>query len=284
MSPSNWTRLKRKWREGLDDLALSPCFHDDEDSENGCVTMKHSHTSQSSDFRSSPKRKVPLHNVLPEEFNLLDMNGAELKEGAPNFNEAFSLEQLRQRRLSTEFARVMAKIAEDLAGWPVEGDDEWSVPALMKRRLTCENIVECRQSREKDSIVVILDTSGSCLPQAKFYALIASAAVQAGDVDLYTAPNAGLNAEKTRLGWRKLEDGTWSFYRRTIIFFGDYDGGDTVIESSWDNKIYWFSSEGHRYPAMSLHPWCSYSLKQFYGKYYNCNSENDFFTLIKKIT
>jgi hypothetical protein len=212
------------------------------------------------------------------------MNGTELKEGAPNFKEAFYLEQLRQKRLSTVFARVLAKIAEDLAGWPVEGDDEWSVPALMKRRLTRENIAQCRQSREKESIVVILDTSGSCLPQAKFYAQIASAAVQAGDVELYTAPNAGLNAEKTRLGWRELENSSWTFYRRTIIFFGDYDGGDTVVESSWHNKIYWFSSEGHRYPSMILHPWCSYNIKHFNGKYYKCNRKNDFFTLIKKIT
>ena len=274
----------RTWREELEDFTLSRHFHAFVDVRNGYDLGNSRHATKSSDLQSHQKRKVPLQNALPEEFNLLEMSGADLKQGAPNFNEAFYLEHLRQKRLSTVFARIISKIAEDLAGCPVEGDDEWSVPALMKRHLTRENISHCRQSREKESIVVVLDTSGSCLPQAKFYAQIASAAVQAGDVELYTAPNAGLNAKKTRQGWNKLEGSNWDFYRRTIMFFGDYDGGDTIVESSWHNKIYWLSSEGRRYPSMKLHPWCSNSIKDFKGKYYKCEKENDFFKLIKKIT
>lgn len=280
-----WARLHRPWRDELDTEAV---FEEPREEENeleklDISTEEYPNSSPASDTSLFRTRKVYPKSSLPDDFNLRDENGSDLKPGAPNFNEAFVLEYLRRSRLRAAFARIVSKIAEDLAGWPVEGDDEWSIPTLMQRRITREHLANCRQSREKEALVVILDTSGSCLPQARFYNSIAAAAVQSGDVELYAAPNAGLRAQRTRQGWIGIPEKSWPFQKRTIIFFGDFDGGDAVVEASWRNTLYWFCSEGTRYPSMRQHPWCSYNLKHFKGKYYNCNDEQDFIRLLKKI-
>lgn len=233
--------------------------------------------------KSLSREEATTNKNMPESFALDDPSGNDFKEGAPNYSEAFSLEFARHRRIVNTFALIISKIAEDLAGWPVDGDDEWSIQELMSRRLTLAPLSRCRQSREKESVVLILDTSGSCLPQAVFYNQIAGAAVESGDIELYAAPNAGLEARRDRRGWKAVEQRAWPFHGRTIIFFGDYDGGDAVVEASWRNKVYWFCSEGTRYPSMKLHPWCSYPFSFFRGVYYDCLNKEDFVRLLRKV-
>ena len=241
--------------------------------------------------RETPRRdrptqtleKLAYNKALAENLVEDDPLGPDSKEGTPNHSQAFDLARHRDRRLSQTLAVIISKIAEDLAGPPVEGDDEWDPDELMQRRLTRRPVHRCRCSRERVSVVLILDTSGSCLPQARFYSRLAEAAIKAGDVELYAAPNAGLIARRTSRGWQGLADPAWFFSGRTIIFFGDFDGGDAVVEASWKNKVYWFCSEGGRYPSMREHPWCSYPLSRFRGRYMDCVDEDDFIPLWRKV-
>lgn len=221
-----------------------------------------------------------------------DQPGSEDDEPSErNTEEVVSLDQVierhRRRRLGIEFARIVAKVAEDLAGEPIEGDDEWDVDALMRRRFDRRPLPSCRRSREKTSIILILDTSGSCEPQAEFYASIAQIAAELQDVEIYAAPNGAL--EKRYVpgkGWMWLLDdgshGSWNFRGRVILFFGDFDGGDYPVLASLHNKVYWFSCED-RYDDMTEHDWCSFSLADFRGHYYQCMNEFDFLKLAKKV-
>jgi hypothetical protein len=202
--------------------------------------------------------------------------------GSPNFNKAFYLEKLRRRRIATVFALLMSKVTEDLTGWPIPGDDEWSLPDLMARRLDHRPIAQCRRSREKERVAVVLDTSGSCLNQARFFSLIATAALKAGDVELFDAPNAGMHARTVKGIWRPMTETRWPFKRRTVIFFGDFDGGDAVIRASRRNKLYWFCSET-RYPDIRVHPWCSLSMKSYRGRFFRCTQEEDFIRLLRRV-
>lgn len=207
--------------------------------------------------------------------------------GEYKHQQAFNLESLRRRRLQNAVALILGKVAEDLGGWPVEGDDEWDISAIMERRITHRPLSQCRNSRERDSVVLILDTSGSCLHMSQFFSAIADAAVRAGDVELYTAPNACLEYRKDKHGWQRVSDSHQSygwerFNRRTIIFFGDFDGGDAPVLASRHNKVYWFSCED-RYSDMDEHSWCSFTLADFRGKYYKCTSEEDFLRLVRKV-
>jgi len=204
--------------------------------------------------------------------------------GEGNNKQSFEIEieRLKKRRLAVEFARIISKIAEDLTGYPVDGDDEWDITAIMKRKINYRSLASCRQSREKERVILILDTSGSCYRQANFYNEIARVALKQGDIELYLAPNAEIQYKWNR-EWEEIDTWNWQWQNRTIIFFGDFDGGDMVVKASWKNKIYWFSSEGDRYKDMDEHSWCSYTLEDFKGYYYDCENEDDFIKLTKKI-
>jgi hypothetical protein len=230
----------------------------------------------------SPEKKA-YHKTLAENLVEDDPLGPDSKEGSPNFSQAFDLKRLRQKRLSQALAVIISKVAEDLSGRLLDGDDEWDMEAVLMRRLNRRSLGKCRCSRERISVVLILDTSGSCLPQARFYSHLAESAIRAGDVELYAAPNAGLIARRTPRGWIGLDDPHWRFTGRTIIFFGDFDGGDAVVEAGWSNKLYWFCSEGGRYPSMREHPWCSYPMSRFKGRFFQCDTEEDFLDLWRKV-
>jgi hypothetical protein len=234
-------------------------------------------------LRAGPAQARRKKGPVPEWISILAERSDEAASaGSPNYHKAFFLEELRRRRIITTFALLMSKVAEDLTGWPIPGDDEWSVPDLMARHLDRRPLTQCRRSREKERVVVIIDTSGSCLHQARFFSSIATAAVAAGDVELYEAPNAGIRAKKGRHSWRPVEEKGWNFSRRTVIFFGDFDGGDAVIRASRRNKLYWFCSE-NRYPDIRVHPWCSLSLKSFRGRFFRCTAEEDFVRLLRRV-
>ena len=279
-------RLERDWRSVLDRYPVSELvFFTDLPAP---VEKKARETgpaiSKTRDRRPVEKiEKIAYNKKLAENLVEDDPLGTDPKEGSPNYSQAFALDLARRRRLSRTLGVIMAKVAEDLAGRPIPGDEEWDPDSLMERRLTRRPLSQCRISREKRSLVLILDTSGSCLPQARFYNRLADAAVKAGDVELYAAPNAGLLARRGRRGWKGLADPSWKFKGRTIIFFGDFDGGDAVVEASWRNKVYWFCSEGTRYPSMREHPWCSHTLSQFKGHYFLCRNDDEFLNLWRKV-
>lgn len=70
---------------------------------------------------------------------------------------------------------------------------------------------------------------------------------------------------------------------KPIIFFGDFDGGASLVKLSKIAKVYWLSCE-KRYKDLHEHSWCEgYKLQDFRGKYYVCYNERDFIKLIKKI-
>ena len=162
-----------------------------------------------------------------------------------------SLKDVRDRRLGIELARTISKLAEDNIGAYTEGDDFWDCDRLAMRQITKESIFNCKMSREKHNIIIILDSSPSCSRYANFYGKIASQCVQYGDVELYDGPNARLvhiykPREKTFVTFLTAEDifnnvHEWSLFKnRTIIFFGDSDGFELVLKSTLHNKIYYF--------------------------------------------
>jgi len=274
-------KLSRPWRRRLDWITPPDLMYLAEPKETGesKTETQRTMTRQGSPRGSSNRTERPVPKIV----TVLAEPGEVITAAATrNYNKAFYLEELKRKRITATFALLVAKIAEDLSGWPILGDDEWNAADLMARHLDRRALSHCRRSREKEAVVVILDTSGSCLAQARFYSRIATAAVAAGDVELYDAPNAGLRAVRNRDGWKAIEDTEWDFSQRTIIFFGDFDGGDAVITASRRNKIYWFCSET-RYPSIRLHPWCSLSMSAFKGRYYPCTTDEDFIPLLRKV-
>ena len=214
--------------------------------------------------------------------------------------------KLRLRRLQAEFARIVGCLAEDLVGQPILGDDEWDVNALLDRRITKRSISSCRQSREREALVLILDNSGSCSEMATFYSELANVAAKSGDVEIYLGPNAYLERRFTRkdgwkevchnsteaLGWRTALKG------RVILFFGDFDGTQMISDWSRENQLYWFNchapgSTDARVAEVLVHYQknglskfrqdANRDMGVFKGKLWACSTEQDLFRLAKRI-
>jgi hypothetical protein len=172
-------------------------------------------------------------------------------------------ERSKHNKLQRSFIQVVEKLAEDLVGYPYVGDDEWDIERIMMRSITREEIQHCRQTRDREALVLMLDTSGSCSEQATMYSKFAEIAQHYSDVDIVIAPNAlpsmvkyghkdewekynrmdlVRESDEHKYGW--VLD--WPLKERTIIFFGDLDGSDWVIRASWRNNVYWFNSETRR--------------------------------------
>ena len=213
---------------------------------------------------------------------------AQLKEYAINNEQApkqfdLTMKILKKRRLSNMLATMVGKIAEDRAGEPIIGNDEWSVPEILNRVMTRVNINTCKQTRERERIVIILDTSPSCARYAKFFIDIARASANLNDLEMYDAPNAyivkqyskaskefvdiGIDCASILMEWEALKG-------RTIIFFGDWDGERILCKASKDNTIYWFNPEYYEGSTRD---------KEYTGNHYRCKNEDDLIRLIKKM-
>ena len=106
----------------------------------------------------------------------------------------FIIKHVKKKRLNNAIANVFAKIAEDLTGEPVPGDDEWYMEDLLYRSCTRKPINKCKVDYERERLVLVLDNSPSCRSQATFFSSIATAALRLNDVEIYAAPNARMTA------------------------------------------------------------------------------------------
>ncbi len=161
--------------------------------------------------------------------------------------KAFGLEGRYMRGLAARFARMVSKVAEDSADMPSQGDEEWDLVELRQRRFTGRLIGQCRMTREKRKVAVVLDTSPSCEHQARLFAAIARVAEELGDCELYDAPNFAIHAVRLRTTWETLREAEreWNFQGRVVLAFGDFDGIQRISQASSirGNKIYWFCCE-----------------------------------------
>ena len=176
----------------------------------------------------------------------------------PSRGRKFKIDKTGTRRLSSDFARIVSKIAEDNSGNIIDGNDNWDMDKLVYRAVDNRSILNCKSSRELESILLMLDSSPSCENYAKLYSELAVTASNFDDVDMYNAPNARI----THRYDKKQKDFTvcmsfddiindahkWKYFKnRVIMFFGDSDGINTVLMNTFSNKVYWFCTESENY-------------------------------------
>lgn len=194
------------------------------------------------------------------------------------------------RKLNASFAVLASKIAEDAVSWPTIGDDEWDVPAIMRRKYDKRPLSHCKQSREKSRLVLVLDTSPSCRKYAEFFQAIAQAGLAFGDVEIYDAPNGYVTHKLIPgEGWLVVShEGAidWRLQNRHVIFFGDWDGASNVIHNSQKSKMYWFDCDARHDDDFKENMWSGqwgFTYSHFKGKKYACYDVQDFIRLVKKI-
>lgn len=175
----------------------------------------------------------------------------------------FDLDTKGSRRLATDFARVISKVAEDNSGDIVEGSQMWDMDKLMYRTLDNRSLTHCKSKQELESLLLILDSSPSCSEYARTYSQIATVAANHDDIDMYNAPNARImykyNARKKEFVqcWTPEDviNGAhkWTYFKnRTILFFGDSDGINVVKRGSLTNTIHWFTPYDAKYAELCI--------------------------------
>ena len=198
--------------------------------------------------------------------------------------QAFGLEGHYLRNLSTRFARMISKVAEDSADLPSEGDEEWDLNELIRRRFTGRLLSQCRMTREKRKVAVVLDTSPSCEHQARLFGSIARIAEELGDCELYDAPNFYITARQLADGWERLPEAQreWDFRGRAVLAFGDFDGIERICQASRvrGNRIYWFCCEER--PAV-LEAGREQLVKEYRGHYYPATHLTQLMTALRRV-
>ena len=84
---------------------------------------------------------------------------------------------------------MFSKIAEERMGDKIQGSDKWDIEKIMFRRISKKVITDCKYSREKKRLVLMLDSSPSCSRMAKTYSKIATESANFDDIEIYDAPN-----------------------------------------------------------------------------------------------
>lgn len=204
-------------------------------------------------------------------------------------------ERTRDRRLAFHLASMISKIAEDRSGNPVMGEDDWDMDELLMRGITKRNIYQCKYSKDKERLALVLDSSPSCSRMAEFYGKISYLASQIGSLDIYLAPNGVVTHvfnPKTREYDRifDISDETDShmvvsdmallnnfFANRTIMFFGDTDGSCEIIESCSNNEVYWLVYDRHDDFCVEV------DARNFAGKWFICNEKEDLINITRKM-
>lgn len=198
--------------------------------------------------------------------------------------QAFGLEGHYLRKLATRFARMVSKIAEDSADFPSEGDEEWDMSELIRRRFTGRLLSQCRMTRERRKVAVVLDTSPSCEHQARLFGSIARIAEELGDCELYDAPNFVIHARKLESAWETLPEAEreWRFQGRVVLAFGDFDGIDRICAASRvrGNRIFWFCCEER--PSV-LESGREQFVKEYRGHYFPATHLNQLMHAMRRV-
>lgn len=258
------------------------------------------YTKQNLDLKTKDFCKAHIDNVLSEYNQNIDWsndfnNSIKWAQNQGRARNVFTVaNESKDKRLANTLSIMVSKLAEDRVGEVIIGEDEWDIEQLMMRGITKRNIYSCMQSRERENIALVLDSSPSCSGMAKLYSKMAFLSAKIGCLDIYLAPNGYVthkynirtgiydaifdkdnDKNSILLGLDKLQN---FFKNRVILFFGDWDGTEYIEEASHHNELHWFHSE-FRYDEQDDIP----HLRRYNGAIYACKTREDLISTIKTI-
>ena len=184
----------------------------------------------------------------------------------------------------TEFYRFIEMIAEEKTRTfdPMESS-EYNIKKLMFRQYERKPLSSYKMSRVRESVVIILDNSGSMQWWADNLQVLAELAMKRNDVEVYLAPNGYIEEELYPKRQQVNHDEIMRRLRnRRIIYVGDFDGADTPIELSWYNDVIWICPE-ERYIHFLEHDWVHYDESRFKGAFLRVFTLQELFSAFKKL-
>jgi hypothetical protein len=185
----------------------------------------------------------------------------------------------------TEFYRFLEMVAEEKTKVydPVNAE-EYNVKKLMFRPYEKKPLNYYKMSRVRDTVVLILDNSGSMAWWSRNIQILAGLAMERNDVELYIAPNGYIKQAVHRGQFISVSHSevVKRLQGRKIIYVGDFDGANTAIELSWYNDVIWVCPES-RYKHFLQHDWVHYDESQFKGAFVRVFTLEEIFGVFKRV-
>ena len=257
------------------------------------------------DLKSKNFHKHEIEHALNNYDNNIRWSGQFDKKCKFNKNDkrtksVFAVaKESKDKRLANTLSIMVSKLAEERSGDVIIGEDEWDLQELMMRSITKRNIYSCMQSRERENIVMVLDSSPSCQSTSELYAKIAMLSVKIGCLDIYLAPNAYVTHKMNNKSYKyepifdSSKDSSFIvcgmdelhnfFKNRVILYFGDWDGEYMIAKASQTNEIHWFNKE---YTHRTSYKFIDFIKEQqliFDGTAYGCRTREDLISITKTI-
>jgi hypothetical protein len=195
-------------------------------------------------------------------------------------------EKLLVKYFATEFWRFIESFAEEKTKiYDNAEPEEYNVKKLMFRAYERKPLSAYMQKRVRETVVLILDNSGSMSWWASNLKMLASLALEKRDVEVYIAPNGEIVAQLTKNARVQVSHGKFmkAMNGRKVIYVGDFDGGDTPIKLSWSNDVIWICPED-RYRHFLSHNWVHYDESRFHGVFIRAFTLEEMFKGLRRIT
>tara|TARA_R100000234_G_C5000399_1_gene180059 strand:- start:1304 stop:2359 length:1056 start_codon:yes stop_codon:yes gene_type:complete len=238
----------------------------------------------------APKTEMK-YNVEEAKYNLNERNWKlrEFDVNTSKTSKSFYFDKLRNRKLSSTLSLLFSKIAEERMGDKIEGTDKWDVDKIMFRNVSKKIITNCKYSREKERLVLLLDSSPSCSRMANTYSQISTEASKFDDIEIYDAPNGYAHSiyDPRSKSYRRLTEDElnatlyWSaFDGRTVIYFGDEDAMRSIHRSWKHCDLHWFYKS-----YSSSESFIKRRQEKFAGKLkiYKCNNVDELMEAVRSM-
>lgn len=250
----------------------------------------------SSATKTRELKRVPIERLQSNRRQA--KNNLEQRDWKINTQQAqseFSFEALQNRKLSSNLALLFSRIAEERTGDKIAGRHKWDIEKIMFRRVSKKLITQCKYSRDKEKIIILLDSSPSCSRMANLYSQISTEACKYDHVELYDAPNGYIHS-KYSISEKKYVPLTdeqldnvyyWlGFEGRTIIYFGDEDATSSMYKAYKYSEIHWFyqNPSSHQNKIQR-----QYTLERLHEewddklKIYECSNVNEIVKAVKEM-
>jgi len=155
--------------------------------------------------------------------------------------------------------------------------DYYEPKKLMLRRYQGKSLNSTKLGKVRETIVVLLDNSGSMDWVREHVLDTARALIQRHDAEIYFVPNGYIETQLTKQGNEQVKHenviNKIVSQQLKVLYLGDYDGANTPIELSWKTKVFWLCPES-RCRRFRSHKWVHYdesAFRGFFARTYNAN-------------
>ena len=202
----------------------------------------------------------------------------QVNSGTYNTNQVFTYVQAKNNtKLSRALYDFIEYVADETKVFNNLSADYYEPKKLMLRRYQGKSLNATKSGKVRETIVVLLDNSGSMEWVREHVLEVAQALIQRHDAEIYFTPNGKIETQITKQGEVPVVHvnviNKIVSLQLKVLYLGDFDGADTPIELSWKTKVFWLCPES-RYRRFRSHDWVSYdesAFRGFFARTYNTN-------------